>query len=297
MRQRFVVGLSVLLHLAGIWGDARAQNAQSLKLDLQPFHAAATADGLLTMEGTQIAAHLRPRALLQLSYQLNPLTYQAFGSEIKAVRHRLMGEFALSMGIFNRGELGVSVPVVFFQDGDGTIGPNIGVAGLGDLRLVPKFRIYGNDLSGFAAAVITGARFPTAKEDVAGGNGFGFEPQLIGAYRVKRVSLRLSTGFRIQQKRQLFNLTAGNQWMVSVGAAVRILPKLSALLEINTMTALSSPFGDAQDTPTLALIGGRYQVGDFSLSAAGGPGHGEGRGGTRRAVLADCRLFSWRYRC
>lgn len=70
---RALLAIAIAALISAVWteGDPRAEPA--LQFDMQPFRAATTSGGLITVEGTQIGKHLTPRSVVQLAYQRDPL--------------------------------------------------------------------------------------------------------------------------------------------------------------------------------------------------------------------------------
>ena len=78
----------------------------------------------------------------------------------KIVEHEVTANLLAAYRFVDWFALGLDVPVILFQDGDGLAGmPDPGVAGIGDIRLVPRFRLLrvaDGLFSLGAAAVLTG---------------------------------------------------------------------------------------------------------------------------------------------
>ncbi|PIE19581.1 MAG: thrombospondin [Proteobacteria bacterium] len=279
--------------LLGLASSAAAQG-QSLQFDLQPFRLTSTSCGLLSVEGTQIGAHLYPRAVVQLSYQRDPLLYEGFGQITTAVGDRIAGEVAVSLGLFNRLEVGLGLPVVLHQSGESlgaspTVGgsPVVSARGIGDLRVVLKGRILGNGVKGFSLAALASLRIPTAQDNTLAGAGFGITSQLLGGVRLGRLRANLMLGYRMQPERKLYSLTIDDELVFGAGVEVRIWRRLSALAELTGTTASASPFSAAQTSPLVARGGLRLGVGAFQIAVAGGPGIIAGYGAPKAQVLAS----------
>jgi large repetitive protein len=263
--------LLVPVMLLTLAADAEAQD-RSYHFDLQSFHAASTSGGLITLEGTEIGTHLRPRGSVQLLYLHNPLIYEVGTASIEGVRSRLGAEIALGMGLWNRVEVAVALPVVIYQDGQDTgLSQTPASAGIGDLRLVPKVRVFGNPLGGLSLSMVVGGRIPTAQDDGFAGAGWAFEPSALLGYRRGSFSLHGLIGYRLQAERRLFNLVVDDQILVGAGATYR-WRGFSALAELNAAAEAASPFTSRQRTPVLAMLGARYTRRGLSVTVSGGPG-------------------------
>ncbi|MBW2736414.1 MAG: OmpA family protein [Deltaproteobacteria bacterium] len=278
--------------LMAIWVLPAGADAQpgTLDFDLQPFHPAATTDGLLTIEGTGIGAHLMPRVAAQLGYLYQPLLYNAFGKETEGVGSRFGGTVALSMGLFNRLELGLALPVVFYQQGEVLAGaPAVKSAALGALRIMPKVRILGHAMGGFSLAASLGFSVPTAPKGALVGGGVSFEPAILAAYRRSRWVFNSSAGYRFRREERLFSLQVDDQLFMGVGVRYHLKKALSVLGEVTLATAADSPFSSSQTSPMLAMVGARYRVGNIGMTLAAGPGlvDGYGAAALRMMVMVD----------
>jgi outer membrane protein OmpA-like peptidoglycan-associated protein len=265
--------------------SSAAQAQERLNFDLLPFHPASTAGGLFNLEGTEIGAHLKPQIGLQLSYLRDPLVYESAAKQLEGVSTRINADLFFSMGFFNRGELGVDIPLVLYQAGDAaSTAPAPSSAGIGDIRLAPKVRVFGNGVVGLSLSVISGVRLPTGRYNSLAGGGWAFEPQALLGFRWRGLSLHASAGYRLQEERSLFNLVVDDQLLFGLGARYR-WGALSALAEITAATAATSPFGSKQQTPVLAMAGLAYTHAGFRFSAGGGPGVVPGYGSPAAQVM------------
>jgi outer membrane protein OmpA-like peptidoglycan-associated protein len=295
MKKTFI--LSTVILAAWTWTSTGAGQTppRSYHFDLQTFHGAVTSGGLFSVEGTEIGSHLRPRGGVQLSYAHDPLVYEGFGDhEISAVGSRLNAEVQLGLGLFNRVELGLALPVVLFQVGEAsTVNAQPQQTGIGDLRLTPKVRLFGNGIQGLSLSVLAGVRFPTAGEASLAGQGWGAEGQAVVGFRRGALSVHGSAGYRFQaEERRLFDLVVDDQLLAGVGARYR-LGSFAVMAEVNAATAAASPFSDSQQTPVLAMLGGSYTRSGFTVSVGGGPGIVPGFGSPAARFLVSVGYAPW----
>ena len=107
-----------------------------------------------------------------------------------------------SIGLFDRLELALHLPVRLYYEGDDSAAPLVASRGLGDLRFVPKVTIVrGGDVAvGWvlgAAALVT---FPTG-DDLAlrGSAGFTAEPRVLFGLYPGRLAIVANAGFRFRR--------------------------------------------------------------------------------------------------
>jgi len=225
----------------------------------------------------------------------DPLIYERLGQaeDIEAVAARVSAEISVSVGLFNRAEVGLSLPVVLYQGGEESpVEQEPSSSGIGDLRLVPKVRLFGNSLAGLSLSVLGGLRFPTAQEESLAGAGWAFEPQGVLAYRHGKLSLQAALGYRVQQERRLFSLVVDDQILLGAGARYRFGP-FAALAEVSVGTAADAPFGSTQRTPTLATAALSYTRSRVTVTVGGGPGLVPGHGSPTAQVLVAVGYAPW----
>src|SRR5699024_9187451 len=101
-----------------------------------------------------------------------PLVRTVNGERVeRLVEHQATAHALLSLGLFDRFELGLDVPVLVWQEGEALPGsgvnPQDGGLGIGDIRVVPKVQLFSTredaDDSGVALALLVDAHIPTGQ--------------------------------------------------------------------------------------------------------------------------------------
>ena len=171
------VALVATIALCGVFGvasaPALAQADSRDALALERFSVPLDARGLGTTRGGDVLDHLEITVGGLSHYQLNPLTIRrANGSRIEAiVQHRITADAFAAIGLFDLVELGVGLPLMLFQAPGATlpsvaadlgIPSTVATLGVGDVRLVPKFRLLRQDRHGVDLSVLTTLTVPTA---------------------------------------------------------------------------------------------------------------------------------------
>jgi outer membrane protein OmpA-like peptidoglycan-associated protein len=205
--------------------DVSAQERVREPIDVERFKPAVTYDGFVITEGTDVRYPLPDGDPFELAgylnYQLNSLVVVGPEDNIvdKFVAHRVGGDLIASMTLFEGFAVGIDVPFFLLQYGDAD--PNWG--GLGDVRIVPKYRIL-DDREIVGLAVLGELRVPThTDEEFSGGARMvTFWPRLALDHRF-RFGLRfgVNAGVAIRKDTQFENVTATHEFTYSGAVAYR----------------------------------------------------------------------------
>src|SRR5688572_27818105 len=118
-------GLPIAL-VAGLLvaGTAQAQNpTDERSFDVQLFHAPIGPRSFITLDSARAAQHKQLSLSLVSNYQRSPfqITIESnqpeLANKFDVVTHQLTSELALGMGLFDKFELGLAVPVTFYLKG------------------------------------------------------------------------------------------------------------------------------------------------------------------------------------
>lgn len=240
--------------------EAPAQERVREPLDVERFKPAVTFDPFVVTEGSDVRWPL-PHDAFQLggylNYSLNPLVVVGADDSIvdRFVAGRLGGDLIGSMTLFDGFALGVGVPFFLFQTGD----QDANFGGLGDLRIVPKYRILDDrDLIGLA--ILGELRVPThSDEEFSGGaRNVVFAPKIALDHRFG-FGLRVgaNAGVLLREGTQFENVEAASEFTYSAAASYQF-DGYSGLAEVgidvNGATGLTSI--DFEELPLEALLYG-----------------------------------------
>ncbi len=146
-------------------GSARAADADEITLDR--MRLSTDRSGILSVEGGEVLPHLGLAGAAWLGYANDPLVLHrlADGPRVGSlVNDRWSGAVSAAIGVLDRAQLGVEVPVVFHQarSGGGLVAtaPSIDASGVGSLRLVPKLRLLDAASHGLDLAVLASVTVP-----------------------------------------------------------------------------------------------------------------------------------------
>ena len=147
-----------------------AARAQLPSIDVRTFRPSTDPRAQLVTEPTTTPGHLAWNVGLDLHYSHAPVVLKYAGSSNTATRPLvgvLGADLVAGLGLGARAAVGVSVPMVLAQAGDGAL-PDLVVTGgapptsaLGDVALAGKAAIVRNEDGGFGLAALVGMTLPT----------------------------------------------------------------------------------------------------------------------------------------
>ncbi|MFN7133654.1 MAG: transporter, partial [Myxococcales bacterium] len=233
-------------------GVAAAQSAPqptSRALDIELFQPGPGRYDLPGLYSSRVQGHLTVHGGLLYNASVNPLTAGAEGNELRLVASRHTVDVLAALGLFDRVELGVAIPVTLRQYSDAynpvtfqPVGELETVTALQDVRLVPKVRIW--DSGGLAVAAVAPVFLPTGRRDLFLAQGFGAAPMAVVDYSGENWKVGVNAGLRFRGRQQFLGLVIGNEFVWSLGGQYRIpvtgdeMP-LAAWAAINGRIALS----------------------------------------------------------
>jgi outer membrane protein OmpA-like peptidoglycan-associated protein len=222
-----------------------------------------------------------------IHYAHEPVQRRVTNSETNEIQEttyplklRLTVELYASVGLWKYIEIGLVVPIIAYQSGDGTVpGESIQNAGIGDPRLEIKGQFL--DTSGFSMGARLAITAPIGHYASSGTDFMGsplptFEPQLLTAYTNGRVIAALNVGFLIRQSQTVgdYEQQSALTWNAGVGYDVFDFYKphgLRIAAEMNGQAGIN--FDSLVETPMEILLGAKYRTrNDLIISAGAGPG-------------------------
>ncbi len=218
-----IIALAVLATLSTVAALGAAQTRPREPIDVERFKPAVTHDGFVTAEGSAVRSTADPWEFgLFLNYAYNPLVVVNQDGEIvdQFVSGRLGFDVMASVTLWEPFAIGLDLPFYLAQTGD----EDPSFAGLGDLRIVPKFRIL-DDREVFGLGVIAELRVPTHVGDFSGGaRNVVFVPRLVGDHRFGSTGFRLgaNAGAALREKTEFENVNALSEFVYAGAASYRI---------------------------------------------------------------------------
>jgi outer membrane protein OmpA-like peptidoglycan-associated protein len=269
-RARFLTFVSAVV-LVTTSSFAVAQNVQNFR--------PATGDwNYFSVEGTAVAERGQFVPSLYLTYARNPLVERdAMGAPVESVVENLtMFEFLVAASLHDRVEIGLAVP---FGYGTGYGNEEIDRgAGLGDIRMMPKFVVRGAaDDNGFGVAIRAPLLFPTGDTEAANtARHFSVNPELLMELRTGYFRMAVNGGYRWQptDDSNPAPLTVGGGVTYGAGVGINLGTPLVELIG-EVFGIVYDEIGDnlSGPRPLEALAGVRIQDEQglaLTLSAGGG---------------------------
>lgn len=196
------------------------------------------------------------------------------------VSQRSGAYLSAGLGLWDRYELGIAMPMVLLQEGSGMMlsgNPDLSSASLGDMRIEAKARLWSS--SSTAVAVQVGTTLPLGDKDALFGES---DPTLVSriilSTRKGPVHLGFNLGMRLRGAAEVAALPVDDELTAGAGVELEVLPgKFSLLAEVYANRAMHTSKSEA--SPAESIAGLRYQVqGPWQLQAGLGAGLGAGYG-------------------
>jgi len=235
-----------LLALVAFPLAVRAQGTgQDTDTDLQDFLPLGGPREFLTVPSPAVSPHRSVGFGLIVNYVHEPLTLVDLdGNEVLGVGHQVTADFLWSFGLWDRLQLGLALPVVVSQDGEGIAPiacpdpadceiPELAATAIRDIRLDAKLRFGKTGVaSALGAAVVVS--LPTGDDqNFAGSNGASVTPMLTfgGLRALRQVRLGAALGGRIRGETEVADAKFGSELWARVGAGYEVVPRLALSAE------------------------------------------------------------------
>ena len=280
----------------------------------QLFHPAPGGEEFVTVEPAAPLHHEQVGAGAWLDWARNPfsvLTYSSrthdpYGASVQVQSNVLAGEAWLGVGVWERLQVALSLPMTLYQNGqpfDGDYPPPDGIHirpptgfALGDPRLYLKLFVWGKP-RGFQFAISHWLSAPLGNDDRFGGerhfSGFAGEPRLIAEWIGGRWSAAVNVGFlwRVHGS-SYFSTGAGDELTYAGAVAVDLArARVRLIAELYGHTDFSPDADYAGLRPLELDVAARLRLGrGVALTAGVGVGVLGGNGAPLPRVLAG---MSW----
>ena len=239
--------------LMAVWlpaGDAAAQSTKAgtdRSFEVQLFQSAIGPRSFLTVETAEVPFHKQFGLGLIFNYQRAPFAiYTVTGDSnltmpIEVVRNQVSGELTGAIGLLDRFQIGLALPLTLLMEGDGhdVLGrpdPMAGLrsTGIGDLRVEGKVRVgtLGPDEEiVFSAA--PGVTLPTGNNETYRGDKT-VTGRLRGLAELRRGDLRVGAnlGVLIRDPSKTFAAEVGQQLLYGAAAEYRFHDQVAGLIEL-----------------------------------------------------------------
>ena len=297
------------LVIAGALALPLTSHAQVIEgeVNAERFQLASDADGILDVEAGRVRPHLQLDLALWLGYANDPLTVYRSGADGRErfgalVSNQIGGELTGVIGLFDRFQAGVAVPLVLSQSDDldpanpmmlSTPGSSFAV---GDLRLILKAQLVKQADTGIDVGVVGSLTFPTSSGDgFVGDSGLTFAPALVlSRSSANGIRGAINAGYRARERRVMGDLEINDELFAAAGLALDLGGSGGPPVELDLAFSYATPAGDVFATfnRNYAEIkpGVVVDAGPVLAFVAGGFGVAEGYGTPDWRVLAGVRF-------
>ena len=216
---------------------------------------------------------------LYLHYAKNPLEVGLAGlRRFGVIDHLLIGDFFGAIGITDAFQVGLSVPVAFYEDfNDVTTGTSSKGIHLSDVRFEMKYNILDPYLHKFGVSVLPFVFFPTGSGDqFVGNDSFAGGLKAIIDFQIQnRLRMALNLGYLVRSRVIVLNTEEDDQFLYGLGINVKTFRWLELIGEVHGNANATDLFGSQAETPVEFLGGTRFVLKDpemFAVTTFGGVG-------------------------
>ncbi|MFH1437178.1 MAG: OmpA family protein [Pseudomonadota bacterium] len=275
-------------------GKAMAQYDREFSVNL--FQAAHGSGSFLTVEGAAVPEGFSFFVGGLVHYQNKPLVIRTCtdpqgdecnewgGEKTALIEHHLSLDVAGGISLFRVFELGIVIPAVLYQTGEGiTSGPDRmdeigGSSGMDDIRLHLKFDllhgIFRQKTKKFGLAIIPVLTIPVGKhiydDSFMGDSQVTVHPKLAFTADAGRVRIGINFGYLWREEKDFYLATLGQRLTYGAALDIRIWSGLHGIIEVFGQNGFSS---ELTESPLEADLAVRY-IFDSGLALTGGLGMG-----------------------
>ncbi len=293
-RRPFGPGAMALIAAIVLIGSLPAQADE--QVDVQAFRPSPFMQDLYSVETGAVQGPYGWNVGLFLNYQNSPLVLREIMNGQTTVihsiiEHQVTGNLLGAYRFTDWFALGADIPVVLFQAGDDVPGfAQAGVAGIGDIRLYPRFQIYRTADGFFTLGASPTISLPTGGlvDEYMGRSMVALLPTVMASLNGGVWGAALNVAALLSSQDDYQGVTRSHELQYKLGGWVSLVPgKLDFIAEGYGSTQISSPFGDLAESP-IEVVGGVkwHVVPGLDVSAGGGAGLTEG------VSAPDFRVFA-----
>ncbi len=257
--------------------NAHHPDAYHTTIEANSFRLAPDGEGILSVQTGTLPRHLELRAGFTLHYADSPLTVIRDGEVLRTlVDHRVESHLSAAVGLFDLFDVGLQVPVTFYQDAvyPGLKLGDVGWGGVGDLAAFARLRAPFPETFPIALALFLPVYFPTGDENAYMGTGrFATHPSLAVSARFRALTLALNAGYRWQGDTTLLNVVDADR--ITGGLGLSFAPggtPWEAGVELTGAARADEPFARSEEIQAEVDAGVRYRIGPFRVLVGGGKG-------------------------
>jgi OOP family OmpA-OmpF porin len=282
-----LVVLGILFLPSRTWAEDRVEDLSGRRYSLRSGSL-----GILGTDTGRTLAFLQYEAGLVLGYASRSIVETRDKKVVRTwLGPRFEGELWGAVGVFPRIDIGLSLPITWWQDGTRSDGSRASRTGIGDLSIVPRFTLM-DEAKGAEATLglVVEIVAPTGRRGTYMSLGTF---QTVGKLAMSKSLSGITMGLDLWYR---WVLRAVNAWNVKdadqLGASFALqyefpwLP-LQLAAEVNLAVPSTRPFFRKEEIASEALGGVAYRIGPWRVRVAGGGGIAPGFGVPRARFLAS----------
>lgn len=246
-------------------------SAQSGRVTLDAYRPATRARDGFAVSTADVDRHLGLSGTLILDYANDPLVYEvaagSSSSEVRVVNHQLVGHAMFTIGLIDRLQLHVGLPVNFLQRGDSTSGipgqvASADGAGLGDAWIGARARLVGDAESRFGLGAQVTMTLPTGRaangsEHYSGEHTVTVSPSVMAHVNIGILRVALNVGARVRNNQQFLGVNRADELTYGAAAIFR-LAEDRVQVSGELFGSMSFRDLDNHNAPFEGLVGAKY---------------------------------------
>lgn len=277
---RFRVLIVALVGLAPLLVATPGSAQERPDVNVQTFDPALQPNGIFTIERSKPLGHLEFGGTLVFDYLSEPLKAVGGDQETAVVDQQLAAHLVTGIGLFDRFELSLNLPVYLVNDVSWQ-GEDVGGFSAGDLGITARGQILSQEQAGLGLGASLKVTAPTgAGQMFVGRSSASVAPQVIVDRTFGDLLLAGNLGFRFLADETLSDLEMGDEFTYSLGAEYTVVDNVLRIGgELNGATPVGDFFGSADTSPLEFLLGAKVITNSgFAIMAGSGAGLSPGIG-------------------
>jgi outer membrane protein OmpA-like peptidoglycan-associated protein len=243
-------------------------------MDLQLFRPPAGQGATFSIDRTQVPRHLSLSFGLDASYAHGLLTRTSDGTGV--VPWRAQAELLVALGLFQRIELGLALPLTVVRYASDPFGGSADTSRVrpADMRLSVKAPLLRGDFRLTARLVLS---LPTGSARFAAARYWTSDPSLLASYELGSLTLAGELGYLLRKRSALADGTGNgeleldDELHVSVGARYEIIPSVAAIAEVTSRMGFPGRGARSNEFPMDGNLGVRLTAAPgFTIDVGGG---------------------------
>lgn len=238
---------------------------------MQNYEPLAGADAIFSVDGSDISSHMEITTGAQLIFANDELN---LADDVAEIDDRFYTDLLFSVGMADRLEVGLGLPVYFDNSGIDASGNDLDDTEIGDLRVRPKLSLVDSGEYPLGLAIYSQVGIPTGdRGNLTGTEQFYVQPGVIVDAKEGDLQVAANAGVRLQRDDTFAGFETGPMLTYGLGAEYEIVDNILALSgELFGYTDAENPWQTDVNSPLEGLAGVKFYERNTGLvfQAAGG---------------------------